>query len=117
MGEENLDEKIKVVKEKIKADHAIWKKHPFKEDIDKLISNLVDHKFKNEHERYSMISQLRKKVLIVDTFRLERLLEKSKNSGKLIKGKDIILVMGDTGGGKSTTILKFLGNNFKKIVL
>jgi GTPase SAR1 family protein len=35
----------------------------------------------------------------------------------LIKGKDVLLMIGNTGSGKSTIILKFLGNNFKKILI
>lgn len=33
----------------------------------------------------------------------------------MIKDKDVIFVIGDTGSGKTTTILKFLGFSYKKV--
>lgn len=58
---------------------------------------------------------LKKNVCILDIFELERIIKKSHESKKQIEDKDVILVMGPTGSGKSTTILKLLGNSFKKI--
>jgi polynucleotide 5'-kinase involved in rRNA processing len=52
-------------------------------------------------------------VLIIDLFYLQRLIKKAKETKQIIQGKDIILMIGNTGSGKSTNILKFLGNNFK----
>jgi predicted GTPase len=42
---------------------------------------------------------------------------KSKVSKAKIQDKDIILVMGKTGSGKSTTILRFFGQNFKRVMV
>lgn len=56
---------------------------------------------------------LKRLVLILDIFELKRLVEKGNDSKEKIKGQDIILVMGMTGAGKTTNILKFLGYNFK----
>lgn len=61
-----------------------------------------------------MLLSLKKMLLIIDVFELCRLVKKTNESKKLIKDKEIILVLGKTGNGKTTTILKFLGNNFKK---
>jgi predicted GTPase len=44
---------------------------------------------------------------------LERLIAKTEESRALIKDKDVLLMIGNTGSGKSTNILKFLGYNLK----
>ena len=63
------------------------------------------------------MKRLKKNILIIDVFELERMILKVKKPRDLIRGKDVILVMGMTGSGKTTTILKFLGHNFKKTVI
>jgi predicted GTPase len=45
------------------------------------------------------------------------LIKKSNESKNKIEDKDIILVMGKTGSGKSTTILRFFGQNFKRMMI
>jgi GTPase SAR1 family protein len=44
---------------------------------------------------------------------LERLIAKTEESRTLIKDKDVLLMIGNTGSGKSTNILKFLGYDLK----
>jgi ABC-type phosphate transport system ATPase subunit len=62
-----------------------------------------------------ILEELKRCVQIIDIFYLERLLLGSFKTRDLIRGKDIILIVGNTGCGKSATILKFLGNQFKAI--
>ena len=66
-------------------------------------------------EIYSDINTLKRKVGIIDIYKLERLVKKSNLSKLKIKGKDVILVIGKTGVGKTSTILRLLGHTFKKI--
>jgi energy-coupling factor transporter ATP-binding protein EcfA2 len=47
---------------------------------------------------------------------LEDLFKKSSNQILKLKGKDIVLVVGNTGSGKSTVINYLLGNEMKKIM-
>jgi ABC-type lipoprotein export system ATPase subunit len=42
------------------------------------------------------------------------LIKKTNDAKLLIKNKDVIFVLGTTGSGKSTNILKFLGYTLKK---
>ena len=52
---------------------------------------------------------MKTKILPINVLELQRLIDKTNDARKLIKGKDIIFVIGNTGSGKSTNILKFLG--------
>jgi HrpA-like RNA helicase len=44
---------------------------------------------------------------------LDRLITKTNEARKLIENKDVIFILGTTGSGKSTNILKFLGYTLK----
>jgi predicted GTPase len=52
---------------------------------------------------------LKAKISPINVFELERLIDKTKNAETMIKDKDALFIMGNTGCGKSTNILKFLG--------
>lgn len=45
---------------------------------------------------------------------LKRLIDKTDDARGLIENKDVIFMIGNTGSGKSTNILKFLGYNLKQ---
>jgi ABC-type lipoprotein export system ATPase subunit len=45
---------------------------------------------------------------------LERLIKKTNAAKDMIKNKDVLFIIGNTGCGKSTTILRFLGYSLKK---
>lgn len=60
------------------------------------------------------LSVLKVKFAKIDVLELERLVGKTKLAKESIKGKDVILIVGTTGSGKTTNILKFLGYNLKK---
>ena len=87
-------------------------RHPYEEEIKKTLKKLKENSRKEE-EVYSLLFELKKYVFIIDIFELERLIRKSNESRKKIEGKDVTLVIGQTGSGKTTTILKFLGYQFK----
>ncbi|CAF4051597.1 unnamed protein product [Adineta steineri] len=57
-----------------------------------------------------ILSQIRP----LDVHEIERLVNKAKTAAKLIAGKDIILLIGETGTGKSTTIQFLSGSKMKK---
>ncbi|CAF1204485.1 unnamed protein product [Adineta steineri] len=57
-----------------------------------------------------ILSQIRP----LDVHEIERLVSKAKTAAKLIAGKDIILLIGETGTGKSTTIQFLSGSKMKK---
>ena len=63
-------------------------------------------------EVYETLEELLKLVLIIDIFNLKKLMEKTSEVKEIIRKKDVIIFIGKTGGGKTTLILKFLGNNF-----
>jgi HrpA-like RNA helicase len=44
---------------------------------------------------------------------LQRLISKTDEARGLIQNKDVIFMIGNTGSGKSTNILKFLGYDLK----
>jgi HrpA-like RNA helicase len=57
---------------------------------------------------------LKAKLLPIDVPELERLISKTDEARKQIEDKDVLFVIGTTGSGKSTNILKFLGYNLRK---
>ena len=85
-------------------------------EIQKNIDNNVDVD-RNINTLLSEVKNLKKLVIIFDVFELERLILKGNRSKQKIKDTDGILVMGKTGAGKTTNILKFLGNSFKKVMI
>jgi len=52
----------------------------------------------------------------LNIYELKRLIKEVENAGDLIKGKDIILLLGETGAGKTTVIQFLLGMKMKKKV-
>ena len=54
-------------------------------------------------------------VLILDIKYLEELMLKAKAAKSKIAEKNVIVVIGKTGSGKSTLILKLLGNDFIQV--
>lgn len=66
---------------------------------------------KGAKEVYENICALKSKVLPINVLELERLISKTNNAKKKIENKDVVFVLGTTGSGKSTNILKFLGYN------
>lgn len=63
---------------------------------------------------FDSLKKLKQKMLIIDVYELSRRVRYTRESKKLIKGKDVIFVIGKTGNGKTTTILRFLGVLFKE---
>lgn len=57
---------------------------------------------------------MKRKLIPIDVLELERLIKKTDDAQEKIKGKDVLFIIGTTGSGKSTNILKFLGYNLKK---
>ena len=52
---------------------------------------------------------MKTKIFPINVLELRRLIDKTNDARKLIKGQDVVFVIGNTGSGKSTNILKFLG--------
>ena len=72
----------------------------------------IQGELKDIGKLHDELNRLKSEVCIIDVFKLEKLINESNKQKKQIEDKDAILVIGATGSGKSTTILKFLGNNF-----
>ncbi len=66
-------------------------------------------KLKPKEESYILLAALKAHFVGINILELERLVTKTQEAEKAIKDKDVILLIGGTGSGKSTNILKFLG--------
>ncbi|CAF2865390.1 unnamed protein product [Rotaria sp. Silwood2] len=64
-----------------------------------------------------ILSKLLKKIRPLDLQELQRLIEKTKKAAALISDKDIILLVGITGSGKSTTIQFLTGAKMKDTLI
>ncbi|CAF3045236.1 unnamed protein product [Rotaria sp. Silwood2] len=60
------------------------------------------------------LGELLTKMRPLNVQEIQRLVDKAKVAGKLIHGKEIILLIGETGTGKSTTIQFLAGSKMKK---
>jgi ABC-type multidrug transport system ATPase subunit len=60
---------------------------------------------------------LKSEIIKVDVKKLSNLIKKTEEAGKEIKGKHIILFLGGTGSGKSTTIHFLAGSKMGYIKL
>ena len=76
-------------------------------ELEKYFRQLRD----NPGSEYNEIMAIRQSLLIINTWELERLISKTELAKEAIRNKDIIFVMGTTGAGKTTSILKLLNYN------
>ena len=65
-------------------------------------------------QRYNDIRLLKRTLLPIDVLELERLVNECEAYKALVKGKDILFVVGFTGAGKTTNILRFLGYELRE---
>ena len=91
-------------------------RNPNKHEISALLNEIESNRYDLE-KLLSKLFKIKRKTVIIDLFELERLILKANISKDKIKNKDIIVVMGQTGAGKTTTILKFLGNSFEEVYI
>lgn len=75
-------------------------------EIEELLTKITSEESKTTYEN---LFTLKTKVFPINVLELQRLISKTNDARKLIKDKDVIFVIGNTGSGKSTNILKFLG--------
>jgi len=61
------------------------------------------------------IAKALEKIRPVDIDKLGSLLEESTNAGRSMAGKDVLLMLGGTGAGKTTTILFLAGTTFEEV--
>ena len=60
-------------------------------------------------DTYETLTALRKEHTLIDIADLTRLVDKTHKVQEQIQGKDIVLFIGDTGSGKTTTVKALLG--------
>jgi len=92
---------------KVEALDAKTMKHSFEQ-----ISLQI--KAKDWKSAKSNLSLLLKQIRPLNIKEIERLVEKGSEAATLIKGKDAIIFVGETGAGKSTTILCLSGTQMMK---
>jgi predicted GTPase len=64
-------------------------------------------------EAYEVLCALKSKIFGINVLELSRLIDKTADAKKQIENRDVIFIIGNTGSGKSTNILRFLGYNLK----
>ena len=86
------------------------------DDVKAILRTLEIH-FTNENDlpivRY--LNELVKKFRSLNVAEIQRLVGKAREAGDLIQNKDVVLLIGTTGSGKSTTIQFLAGATMKKV--
>lgn len=83
-------------------------------EISKIFKKLTADK--SPKDTYDSICALKPKILPINVLELERLITKTNDARKQIENKDVLFILGTTGSGKSTNILKFLGYTLKEVI-
>lgn len=97
-------------------DTQIRRQELFSADIQICLQNLRSAVHSgNSADSMSPLQEILKKIRPLDTFEALRLVAKAKEAASLIAGKDIVLLIGETGSGKSTTI-QFLAGSRMAVV-
>ncbi|CAF1428217.1 unnamed protein product, partial [Didymodactylos carnosus] len=69
----------------------------------------------NDLSSADILHELQKRIRPLNVPEIQRLVSKAKKAAELIRNKDIILLVGETGSGKSTTIQFLAGSVMKEI--
>lgn len=54
-------------------------------------------------------------IQLVDLAKLATLMQRNKEVGDIVEGRDVLLLCGETGSGKTTTMQFLLGTNFEEV--
>ncbi|CAF3144286.1 unnamed protein product [Rotaria sp. Silwood2] len=85
------------------------------ENTKAIVNDLKKHKDSNNYQ--SIVDYLKKLLQAIrplNVLEIQRLVKEAENTAELIRGKEIILLIGETGTGKSTTIQFLTGSKMKK---
>ncbi|CAF0934036.1 unnamed protein product [Adineta steineri] len=88
-----------------KLKYQLKREEQVSDDVDTIVHNLT--KFITSDQYQVIIHDLHvllKALRLVNVSEIQRLIGKAKEAAELIKNKDIVLLIGPTGSGKSTTI-------------
>ncbi|CAF1621850.1 unnamed protein product [Rotaria sp. Silwood1] len=69
----------------------------------------------NRSSSVDILYELKKKIRPLNVQDIQRLVSKAKKAAELIRDKDIILLVGETGSGKSTMIHFLAGSEMKEV--
>ncbi|CAF0947135.1 unnamed protein product [Adineta steineri] len=88
----------------------------FSEDIQTFLQNLnlAIESGKNSSSM-NILQEFLKKIRPINISETQRLVSKSKKAAELIRDKDIVLLVGETGSGKSTSIHFLAGSEMQEI--
>ena len=105
-----VEREINILKERLKIEQAD------NEDLKYLYHNICS---KIEAKDFSSqliieLERLLKKIRPLDIYEMSFLIQKANKAAALIKDQDIILLIGNTGAGKSTTIQFLAGSKMSK---
>ena len=77
----------------------------FSNEIRTIVQNLEQYVYSDDYlSAIPIAEKLLKKLRPINVSEIERLVSKAKEAADLIRDQDIVLLVGDTGSGKSTTI-------------
>ncbi|CAF1671128.1 unnamed protein product [Adineta ricciae] len=104
-----INERFKQLQKQIERQELFFKKiQENLQDLDRYLSS------ENIPSILRCSSELLSRIRPLDVPEIERLVKKAKDAAKFIAGKEIILLIGETGTGKSTTIQFLSGAKMKK---
>ena len=81
-----------------------------------IVQNLdIDASSNDRHSMIRNLQELRKQIRTLNVAEIFRLVEKSREAAQLIRDKEIVLLLGETGAGKSTTIQFLAGLSMEAV--
>ena len=113
---ENLDSQDRIIENELNAIEKFLKnEQDSSQDLITLYNQVMNKmKSKEWNSALTILKQILKKVRPLDIHELSFLLKEAKKAAKKIINQDVILLMGKTGSGKSTTIHFLAGSKMIK---
>ncbi|CAF3541480.1 unnamed protein product [Rotaria socialis] len=99
-----------------KLNDQIKKQDLLSKEIQTSLQNLtIAVNSRNDSSSVNILHQLQKEIKPLNVQEIKRLVSKAKTAAELIRDKDILLLVGETGSGKSTTIQFLAGSEMKEV--
>ena len=96
------------------ASVKIWKE-TLEEIRTKLLASIENGTLRRDDATLRKLRTAIGAIQLVDLDKLTELMQRNQEAGDIVDGKDVLLLCGDTGAGKTSTLQFFLGTSFEEV--